>query len=157
MEDGPSRFTQGSTCPVLLGCPSGKTPIDFAYGAVTLYGRPSQTFQLSIRIRPAQMQLKPRMVPQPRMYNACTLTCIRFRLFPFRSPLLRESHLLSFPRGTKMVQFPPFATLRYVFTQGYSDITRSGFPHSDIFGSKLVWQLTEAYRSLPRPSSPPGA
>lgn len=31
---------------------------------------------------------------------------IRFRLFPFRSPLLRESLLLSFPRGTKMFQFP---------------------------------------------------
>ena len=60
--------------------------------------------------------MKPRTIPQPRMYNACTLTYIRFRLIPFRSPLLRESLLLSFPRGTKMVQFPPFATIRYVFT-----------------------------------------
>ena len=32
----------------------------------------------------------------------------RFRLFPFRSPLLRESLLLSFPRGTEMFQFPTF-------------------------------------------------
>jgi hypothetical protein len=32
----------------------------------------------------------------------------RFRLFPFRSPLLRESLLLSFPRGTEMFQFPRF-------------------------------------------------
>ena len=29
-----------------------------------------------------------------------------FRLFPVRSPLLRESHLLSFPPGNKMFQFP---------------------------------------------------
>ncbi len=32
----------------------------------------------------------------------------RFRLIPFRSPLLRESQLLSFPRGTEMFQFPRF-------------------------------------------------
>ncbi len=30
----------------------------------------------------------------------------RFRLFPFRSPLLRESLLLSSPQGTEMFQFP---------------------------------------------------
>ena len=28
-----------------------------------------------------------------------------FRLFPFRSPLLRESRLLSLPSATKMFQF----------------------------------------------------
>ena len=32
----------------------------------------------------------------------------RFRLFPFRSPLLRESRLLSFPLATKMFQFARF-------------------------------------------------
>ena len=32
-------------------------------------------------------------------------------------------------------------------------MTLTGFPHSDIFGSKLAWQLPEAYRSLLRPSS----
>ena len=29
-----------------------------------------------------------------------------------------------------------------------------GFPHSEILGSKLVCQLSRAYRRLPRPSSP---
>ena len=29
-----------------------------------------------------------------------------------------------------------------------------GFPHSEISGSKLICQLPEAYRRLPRPSSP---
>ena len=33
----------------------------------------------------------------------------RFGLIPVRSPLLRESLLLSFPRGTEMFQFPPLA------------------------------------------------
>jgi hypothetical protein len=36
----------------------------------------------------------------------------RFGLVPVRSPLLRQSLLLSFPGGNEMFQFPPFATLR---------------------------------------------
>jgi hypothetical protein len=36
-------------------------------------------------------------------------------------------------------------------------MTRAGFPHSDTLGSKLGWQLPQAYRGLPRPSSAPGA
>ena len=42
--------------------------------------------------------------------------------------------------------------MTYGFSHGYS--IRSGFPHSDIYGSKLVCQLPEAFRRLPRPSSP---
>ena len=34
---------------------------------------------------------------------------------------------------------------------------QAGFPHSDIPGSKLVCQLPEAFRRLPRPSSPVAA
>ncbi len=33
-----------------------------------------------------------------------------FRLFPVRSPLLRESLLFSFPPGNEMFQFPGFAS-----------------------------------------------
>ena len=33
----------------------------------------------------------------------------RFGLFRFRSPLLAESLLFSFPAGTEMFQFPTFA------------------------------------------------
>jgi hypothetical protein len=36
-------------------------------------------------------------------------------------------------------------------------MTRAGFPHSDTLGSQLGWQLPQAYRGLPRPSSAPGA
>ena len=36
------------------------------------------------------------------------LTPHRFGLYPFRSPLLRASLLLSSPRGTEMFQFPRF-------------------------------------------------
>ena len=36
-------------------------------------------------------------------------------------------------------------------------MTPAGFPHSDIPGSQLGWQLPEAFRSLLRPSSAPDA
>ena len=73
-------------------------------------------------------------------------------LFPFRSPLLRESRLISFPPVTEMFQFTGFASNTYLFSVGY--LLRGGFPHSEIAGSKLVCQLADAYRRLPRPSSP---
>jgi hypothetical protein len=38
------------------------------------------------------------------------LTHARFRLYPFRSPLLRASLLFSLPPGTEMFQFPGFPT-----------------------------------------------
>ena len=53
-----------------------------------------------------------------------------------------------------MFQFTSFASATYVFSCRCPDITRDGFPHSEISGSKFVWQLPEACRSLPRLSSP---
>ena len=42
--------------------------------------------------------------PTQQRHRAITLH--RFRLYPFRSPLLRVSLLLSSPQGTEMFQFP---------------------------------------------------
>ena len=76
-------------------------------------------------------------------------------LLRVRSPLLAESRLISVPPGTEMFQFPGFASHAYVFSVRYR--RNGGFPHSDTSGSKLVCQLPEAFRRLPRPSSPPTA
>jgi hypothetical protein len=73
-------------------------------------------------------------------------------LVPFRSPLLRESRLISFPPVTKMFQFTGFASCTYGFSAGYP--LRDGLPHSEIAGSKVVCHLADAYRRLPRLSSP---
>src|SRR5271156_5625380 len=73
-------------------------------------------------------------------------------LFRFRSPLLTESLLISIPPVTEMFQFTGFAPLTYEFSQRYR--RSGGFPHSEIFGSKHICRLPEAYRRLPRPSSP---
>ena len=71
----------------------------YLYGPFTLYGRIFQTVP----------------VPECVCMNAPTTPTTpqrhRFRLFPFRSPLLWESIFLSLPAGTKMFQFPTFALL----------------------------------------------
>jgi hypothetical protein len=79
---------------------------DFAYGAITLYGRPFQTLLLSIQV-PCQGPTTPEGIASRR-----------FRLVPVRSPLLGESRLISFPPGTEMFQFPGFASSTYLFSAG---------------------------------------
>jgi len=42
----------------------------------------------------------------------------KFGLIRFRSPLLTESRLLSFPPGSEMFQFPGLAATTYGFSRG---------------------------------------
>ena len=86
-----------------------------------------------------------------------TPKCHGFGLFRFRSPLLSESRFLSFPPGTEMVHFPGFARTCLCIQQGVPEVCSGGFPHSEIFGYNACVRLPEAYRSLPRPSSPVSA
>ena len=82
----------------------------FVYGAITLCGgtslNPSTTQQLCNSVERLVTLLSGPTTPYRQRHQA--LTPARFRLFPFRSPLLRESLLLFFPRGTEMFQFPRF-------------------------------------------------
>ena len=71
----------------------------------------------------------------------------------FRSPLLSASRLISLPPGTEMFQFPGFASLRRVMT-GRETRRVAPFGHP---GIRACVRLPPAYRSLPRPSSPPCA
>ena len=75
-------------------------------------------------------------------------------LFRVRSPLLAESLLMSFPPGTEMFQFPGFASPAYVFSWRYPRGWVAPFGHPRI---KACSRLPMAFRSVPRPSSPPGA
>src|SRR5690606_32508851 len=63
------------------------------------------------------------------------LARVGFGLFPFRSPLLGESRLISSPLGTEMFHFPRFPALAYGFSEDCQGMTPGGFPHSDIPGS----------------------
>ena len=48
----------------------------------------------------------------------------------------------------------PFAFIALCIQARISCFYQDRFPHSEISGSKLDWQLPEAYGSLPPPSSP---
>jgi hypothetical protein len=95
--------------------------------------------------------------------TAPALTPRRFGLFPVRSPLLRESRLISLPRGTKMFQFPRFPPHSYGFRVGCIGMTLCALPHSDIPGSAPAGgspRLIAAYHVLHRllaPRHPPCA
>jgi hypothetical protein len=64
---------------------------------------------------------------------------VQFRLFPFRSPLLRESLLVSLPPPTWMLPFGGFL-LPFGSSTG---ITRGGKSHSGISGSKAACAYPE--------------
>jgi hypothetical protein len=87
---------------------------------------------------PTDPKLHPVEPRDPEHATLSGLTHIRFGLFPVRSPLLGESQLFSLPAGTKMFQFPAFASATYEFSCRCIGTTRYGFPHSEISGSKLV-------------------
>ena len=82
----------------------------------------------------------------------------RFRLLPFRSPLLRESLLLSFPLATKMFQFARLSLACPWIQQQFERLTYSG-----ISGSTLIFNSPKhfvACYALPRlwvPRYPPQA
>ena len=93
--------------------------MDFGYGALTHCGatfqNASPTQLLGNSLTDLMLRLTIPTTPNRQRHQA--LTPARFTLFPLRSPLLRESRLLSFPRGTEMFQFPRFPHLPYGFRQ----------------------------------------
>ena len=67
----------------------------------------------------------------PHMQHLSVITHIRFGLFRFRSPLLTESLLFSFPMGTEMFHFPTFPpTTLYIQVEvaGHDSGFFRGFP-----------------------------
>ena len=97
LQDGPRRFRPGFTCPTLLGCRIGgrrQSLRDYH----PLWCHFPKGFDLV------------RSIPRLRSHNPGRCPA-RFRLVPVRSPLLRESRLISVPPGTEMFQFP--GLLRY--------------------------------------------
>ena len=105
--DGPPGFPQGSTCPAVLRIQT-REPHSFRLRDCHPVSStvPDRSARRSVSHSPVPLQRHP-----VRPYNTVDttpagLTYRRFGLFPVRSPLLGESHLLSFPPGTEMVHFP---------------------------------------------------
>lgn len=93
MEDGPPIFRQDFSCPALLVVSSVPHRSFHVRGYHPLW---------------------------PAFPNCSVMSCaITNRLLRFRSPLLSESRLMSFPRATEMFQFTRFASHDYVFIMRY--------------------------------------
>jgi hypothetical protein len=97
LEGGPPIFGQGFTCPALLEDQRRTLPVRGCHP-----------------LRPA--------FPDRSGCSPLAAGLIRFR-----SPLLAESRLMSFPRATEMFQFARFASRAYGLSSGYP-IARVGCP-----------------------------
>ena len=147
MGDGPPGFPQGFSCPVVLGNGDRKEPSLSPTGLSPAVAALSRDLRLGwfLITSLACAVLRPTTPREPKPS--------RFGLFRFRSPLLTESRLLSFPPGTEMVHFPGFASPCLCIQQGISRLASGGVAP---FGNPRIeacLRLPEAYRSLPRPSS----
>ena len=145
---------------MLLGQPSNSGGTHFDYGTLTLYGPASTLVRLYARTSLRHAGRHDKEGPTtPHMQPLPGITHIRFSPIRVRSPLLTESLLFSLPVGTEMFHFPTFPLPALYIQAGVTGSARrpAGFPHSEILGSKLVYQLPEAYRRLLRPSSAPDA
>ena len=128
--------------------------IPFAYGTFTLCGPLSQhgsaRYAFCNSTYPLRQVSKRSLNPATR--NDRSLTRVRFGLFPFRSPLLRESHTISLPPATEMFHFAGFPPPKRV-----TGLLPAGFPHSGISGSKVACaspKLFAACHALHRPLVP---
>jgi hypothetical protein len=128
LEDGPPMFRQDYTCPALLV--------------------PSLVPHEGFRIQGYHL-LRPGF--PTRSANGRAITG---RLLRFRSPLLSESRLMSFPQATEMFQFAWFASCNYEFIARYLSV---GFPirkSSDQSSFASSPKLIAGYHVLRRLSSP---
>ena len=151
LEGGPPRFLRGFTCPVVLGNAHQRDQCDFVYRAITFCGGSFQSLRLSPDL--VTLRVTPVSAPQPqaRSLGPGLGWC------PFARRYSGNRGCFLFPRGTEMFQFPRFACRDLWIqsrTSGHYPTQVPPFGHPRI---DACLRLPEAYRSLPRPSSLPGA
>ncbi len=151
MEGGPPCFGPRFTGTVLLWIICGRSPIPPTGRLPSLVRGSTRFGYLRDLVTPAEPATARTRRPQPRTRNGWPLARARFGLIPFRSPLLRESRLISFPRGTEMFHFPRLAPVRLC-------VQRKVAPHYQRrvspFGHPRVKGCSAPHRGLSQPSTP---
>ena len=153
MEGGPPGFGPGFTCPALLRCRPAPGR-GFAYGALTLCGRPSHAVPL-----PTPGRAGPRQGPHGRSYNpggAKAAARVRSPVCP-RPPFARrysgDLGIDFFSSGYLDVSVPRVVLPRPMYSGGGWQARACRVrPFGDPRVEGCV-PLTADYRSLPRPSS----
>ncbi len=140
MPDGPGRFAPDSSCPGLLRIPLGFRRLRVR-GSHPLW--PAFPDRSARPILAVPWSCNPRGSVNPRVWA--------FPLSLAATPGIID--LFSFPAGNKMFQFPTFA-------HDNSAVCRTSARRVPPFGHPRIpghVHLPAAFRSLSRPSSPPGA
>jgi hypothetical protein len=120
LEGGPPEFPRGSTCPAVLRTAAQEASSLSSTGLSPSLACRSRAVRLALRLFTSRPVLRPvrRRPVTPPVQRRRAITHRRFRLFPFRSPLLGESRLISLPQGTEMFQFPCWPSRAYGFSTG---------------------------------------
>ena len=137
LPDGPGRFRQDSSCPAIL-----RILLTLLDLTCTGLSPPLAVLSSTIPLRSNIVSRSPTTPQLPKQ--------LRFGLIPFRSPLLWESLLFSFPPLNEMFQFSGLASR----LTGIPCLQHGGLPHSEIHDSSGYLHLNTAYRTLSRASSP---
>ena len=132
-----------------------QSPSLFAYGTLTRFGRPFQQRSAQRWVSDSAVVLPSHLLVRstPDGHRRQPVPPVRFRLLPFRSPLLREYFL--FLGVLRCFSSPTYLHRVYVFNTGSPSITPVGLPHSDIPGSALARSSPRRFVAWPRPSSAP--
>jgi hypothetical protein len=157
---GPGRFIRDSSCPALLGCSVREDVLPFVYRAVTFFGRPfqSRSTRQTLCNFPTHLQMDPTKTrypdtTRPAGFNvAVGLGSSRFaRRYSGNDGCFLFLGVLRWFSSPGCL--PPAYFIQRAMIRHYSDrVSPFGDPRV-----KACLQLTVAYRSLPRPSSPPHA
>ena len=136
---------------------SRQSRLAVTYGTLTLSGRPFQQRSASDSVAHSVVGLPPHSLDRstPNGHRRQPVPPVRFGLFPFRSPLLRECSL--FLGVLRCFSSPTYLLHPYTFRVGSPGITPVGLPHSDILGSVLARSSPRRFVAWPRPSSAPDA
>ncbi len=151
---------------MLLGCRSQQGIPDFAYAAVTLFGRPfTGSFRYPFVFSPCRRVCRPLQngptTPNGQRRQAWHPSGLGFSRFARRYSGNRNCFL--FLRVLRWFTSPGSLALSYVFRKGVTPDLGAGFPHSEIDGSRDVCSspsLIAAYHVLLRlhaPRHPPCA
>ena len=141
MGGGPPGFPQDFPCPGVLGHLAQGVHSPFAYGAITLYGQAFQPCSArgwicnspaSLRPRPARPRYPAWATPAGFDTHAVWAPPLSLAATQgIATPALRQERqphrlvLLSFPGGTEMFHFPPFASAKEADTGALPPV---GFP-----------------------------
>ena len=155
MRDGPRGFRPGFPCPAVLRYLTRKSSRFRLRGSYPLWlAVPCASTNAKICNFPTRRQTNEVRPYNPHVTTTAVYHVTQVWALPFSLATTQGVEVSFLSSGYLDVSVPRLAFARPIlFRRGYSRITTSRFPHSEIPGSKVGQHLPGAYRSRPRPSS----